>query len=60
MRIDEHLLNVTTSIGVAVYPINGTDDANELMKKADRAMYAAKKAGRNGYQLFAETAETVI
>jgi len=57
VRIDERLLNVTTSIGIAVYPINGTDDANELMKKADRAMYVAKKAGRNGYQLFAELAE---
>ena len=59
VRIDERLLNVTTSIGIAVYPINGSDDANELMKKADRAMYVAKKAGRNRYQIFAETAKTV-
>ena len=45
-------LHITTSIGISVYPVNGIDDAQELMKKADIAMYAAKKAGRNGYQFF--------
>ena len=43
-------LQVTTSIGIAMFPSNGTDDAQELMKKADIAMYAAKEAGRNRYQ----------
>lgn len=52
ITIRERVLGVTTSIGIAVYPVNGTDDANELMKKADRAMYSAKKAGRNAYRLF--------
>lgn len=45
-------LNISTSIGIAVYPINGGDDALELMKKADKSMYAAKKAGGNAYQFF--------
>lgn len=46
-------LGVTTSIGIAVYPVDGSDDAQELLKKADRAMYAAKAAGRNAYRFFA-------
>lgn len=51
ITLDQHTMHISTSIGIAVYPINGTDDANELMKKADQAMYAAKHAGRNCYQL---------
>lgn len=50
-------LKVTTSVGISIYPINGTDDARELMKKADIAMYEAKKAGRNRYQLYLEGME---
>jgi len=52
VRVAEQELQVTTSIGIAVYPINGTDDIQELLKKADKAMYAAKAAGRNGYRFF--------
>lgn len=52
IQIADYTLNVTTSIGIAVYPINGSDDARELMKKADKAMYAAKDAGRNSYKFF--------
>ena len=47
-----HKLSVTTSIGIAVYPIDGADDANELMKKADIAMYKSKEGGRNRYHFF--------
>ncbi|NUM48497.1 MAG: diguanylate cyclase [Anaerolineales bacterium] len=35
-----------TSIGVAAYPIDGSD-ANELFRKADAALYRAKLTGRN-------------
>lgn len=52
VHIADHELNITTSIGVAVYPVSGTDDIRELMKKADKAMYAAKEGGRNAYQFF--------
>lgn len=38
--------NVTASIGVAVYPTDG-DQMNKLMKKADDAMYRAKRSGKN-------------
>jgi diguanylate cyclase (GGDEF)-like protein len=54
VRIADSTLNVTTSIGIAVYPINGGDDTLELMKKADKAMYAAKQAGRNSYKFFVD------
>ena len=37
---------VSASIGLAVYPRDGTDE-RELMRKADEAMYAAKQAGGN-------------
>ena len=44
-------LQVTSSIGAAVYPHDG-DNADTLLKHADTAMYKAKDSGRNSYQLF--------
>jgi diguanylate cyclase (GGDEF)-like protein/PAS domain S-box-containing protein len=49
VRVDEHELFVTTSIGIAVGPDDG-DDAETLLKNADRAMYRAKEVGRDNYQ----------
>lgn len=37
---------VTVSVGVACYPIHG-HDVTELIRKADDAMYTAKKTGKN-------------
>ncbi len=39
------LVEVTTSIGISIFPDNGTE-MKELEIASDRAMYAAKKAGR--------------
>ena len=50
-NIEGHTLNITTSIGIAVYPEDGTNE-EELMKNADIAMYRAKDIGRNSFQLF--------
>ncbi len=40
------VLNATLSAGVAVYPMHGLT-SEEIIRKADQAMYAAKAAGRN-------------
>ena len=53
MRIEETELFITTSIGIALFPNDG-DTAELLLKNADHAMYRAKDAGRNSYQLFTE------
>ena len=45
-QLEDALVEVTTSIGVSMFPDNGTD-MKELEIASDRAMYAAKKAGRN-------------
>jgi diguanylate cyclase (GGDEF)-like protein/PAS domain S-box-containing protein len=47
--LDGYELNITTSIGVAMYPDDG-EDADTLLKNADIAMYQAKQKGRNNYQ----------
>jgi len=49
--IDGHELQVTPSIGIAIYPDDGTG-IDGLLKSADMAMYAAKEAGRATYQFF--------
>ena len=51
--IDTHKLIVTTSIGIVVYPNDGTDDGI-LLRNADIAMYQAKRAGRARYELYKE------
>jgi diguanylate cyclase (GGDEF)-like protein/PAS domain S-box-containing protein len=49
--IDQHNVYVTASIGIVVYPDDGTD-ADTLLKNADFAMYQAKDSGRNNYQFY--------
>ena len=51
MDLCGHPVQVGASMGMAFYPEDGTDSV-ELMKRADRAMYAAKSAGRNTFRYY--------
>ncbi|HVS63959.1 MAG TPA: EAL domain-containing protein [Thermoanaerobaculia bacterium] len=46
-------IDVTTSIGVSLFPSNGAD-VETLLRCADTAMYRAKELGRGNYQLVTE------
>ncbi|SDX13125.1 bifunctional diguanylate cyclase/phosphodiesterase [Pseudomonas sp. NFACC08-1] len=50
-RVAEHDLQISASVGIALYPGNG-QSADELLMNADAAMYHAKGAGKNGYSFF--------
>jgi len=49
LEVDGRVLHTATSVGVAVYPHDGTDAAT-LIRRADSAMYRAKELGGSGYQ----------
>ncbi|MEQ1813543.1 MAG: EAL domain-containing protein [Candidatus Nitrotoga sp.] len=49
--INGNEIEVTTSIGISLYPNHG-QDSDVLLKHADAAMYYAKEVGRNNYQFF--------
>ena len=51
MLIDGHELKMQASIGVSLYPLDG-ETAESLIQQADRAMYLAKKGGRNTFTFF--------
>lgn len=52
-HVDGREMLLTASIGVALFPSDG-DDASELLRNADSAMYHAKEKGRNTYSYFTE------
>jgi diguanylate cyclase (GGDEF)-like protein len=51
--IERSDLFVTGSVGISVFPANGTDPET-LVKNADAAMYRAKDQGKNSYHWFTE------
>jgi diguanylate cyclase (GGDEF)-like protein/PAS domain S-box-containing protein len=51
---DGHRFVVTPSIGIAMYPQDGSD-IEDLLVKADMAMYQAKDQGRNGHAFYGES-----
>ncbi|OKO89478.1 diguanylate cyclase [Bradyrhizobium sp. NAS80.1] len=57
MELAGHECHTTASIGIAMYPANGSD-AQTLTKNADMAMYLAKEDGKNGYRFFSKEVKT--
>lgn len=50
---DEHMLEVSVSIGIALFR-DDAEDAETLLRKADHAMYEAKRAGKNQFRRYQE------
>lgn len=59
MRIRDHDIEVTASIGVATYPEDALT-AEELMRNADLALYLSKESGRNRLSFFSRKLETLV
>ncbi len=53
-EVDGHTIYVGASVGIAIYPQDGTHGA-DLLKKADSAMYRAKDNGRNRFVYYEES-----
>lgn len=51
-RVSERELFISTSIGISIYPDDGSD-ADTLIRNADTAMYRAKEQGRDNFQMYA-------
>jgi diguanylate cyclase (GGDEF)-like protein/PAS domain S-box-containing protein len=51
--IQGHSLNASCSLGISIFPDDGTD-GETLIKHADSAMYCAKESGRNNFQFFTQ------
>jgi diguanylate cyclase (GGDEF)-like protein/PAS domain S-box-containing protein len=49
--VKKHELYVTTSIGISLFPTDGSE-GEVLVRNADSAMYRAKEQGRDNFQLF--------
>ncbi len=54
IKINNHKLYISSSIGISIFPDDGID-AQDLLKFADSAMYKAKDEGRNNYQFYNES-----
>jgi len=58
-QLREEQVFVSGSIGVTLYPVDGTDIEN-LYKNADQAMCAAKTAGRNRFSFFTPALQEAV
>ncbi len=59
IEIEGHSLNITVSMGVAIYPRDGKD-ITTLLKNADIAMYSSKEDGKNRYHFFTKSLDKLI
>lgn len=59
IRIKNHFVEITASIGIAIYP-NNAETSEELIRNADIALYKAKEEGKNRVAYFSEDMELVV
>lgn len=57
--VQGHELHVTSSIGIALFPM-GRETADDLLKQADTAMYRAKEQGRDTIQFFLPSMQLAV
>lgn len=57
--VEGHELNITVSIGISLYPVD-TSDRDDLIKKADIAMYLSKEHGKNTYRFYKSDMNTHV
>ena len=57
LLLSGHECHTTASIGIAMYPSDGSD-MQTLTKNADMAMYLAKEDGKNGFRFFTKEIKT--
>ncbi len=50
---------LTISLGIAAYPEDG-NDIEELIKRADAAMYVAKQSGKNRVEMYASGMDLIL
>ncbi|MDQ2900297.1 MAG: diguanylate cyclase [Acidobacteriota bacterium] len=56
-EIEGESLRISASIGISVFPDDG-EEAETLQRHADRAMYRAKKGGKNAFERFSHSPKT--
>ncbi|MDO9422472.1 MAG: EAL domain-containing protein [Herminiimonas sp.] len=57
-HIGDVVVQISASVGIASSPLDGTDP-EELLKKADLALYKAKSAGRNRFHYFTDELDRI-
>lgn len=57
VKVGAHDLHITASIGICLFPDDGNDE-EEMMRKADTAMYRAKSTGMNNYVFYSDEMNT--
>lgn len=57
--LESHELNTTVSIGISLYPVD-TVEIDDLIKKADLAMYLSKEQGKNTYRFYKSDMNTHV
>jgi len=58
-EIDGHEVHIGASIGISIYPIDG-DEALDLLKMSDTAMYCAKEIGSNRFEFYSSSMSSQI